>query len=61
MYNYPTDKFRPGAAGFATIGVELKIDSPGPNNDGDICFRGRNVFMGHLHEERKTRETIDED
>lgn len=33
----------------------------GPNGDGEILFRGRHVFMGYLKEERKTRETIDED
>ena len=42
-------------------GVELKIDNPGPNGDGELCFRGRHVFMGYLREERKTREAIDED
>ena len=42
-------------------GVELKIDNPGSNGDGELCFRGRHVFMGYLREERKTREAIDED
>lgn len=41
--------------------MELKIDNPGPNGDGELCFRGRHVFMGYLREERKTREAIDED
>ena len=31
------------------------------NGDGEICFRGRHVFMGYLKDELKTRETIDED
>ena len=54
------DKFKPSAAGFPVSCVELKIGSPGPNGDGEICLRGRHVFMGYINQERKTRETIDE-
>lgn len=53
--------YKLGSAGKVLIGVENKIDNPGPNGDGEICFRGRHVFMGYLGEEAKTRETIDED
>ena len=42
-------------------GVEMKIDNPAPNGDGEICMRGRHVFMGYLMEERKTKETVDEE
>ncbi len=56
-----SDKFKPGAAGLPVSCVEFKIDRPGPNGDGEICFRGRHVFMGYINQERKTRETIDED
>ena len=42
-------------------GAEMKIDTPDSNGDGEICYRGRHVFMGYLNEEKKTREAIDED
>lgn len=38
----------------------MRIDNPGPNGDGEICMRGRHVFMGYLHDDKKTKETIDE-
>ena len=42
-------------------GIEVKIHEPDENGDGEICFRGRHVFMGYLNQEEKTREAIDED
>ena len=39
---------------------EAKIDSPGPNGDGEVCLCGRHVFMGYLNEE-KSKACIDED
>ena len=47
--------------GDATDCVENEIDNSGPNDHGEISFRGRHVFMGYLGEEAKTRETIDEE
>ena len=55
------DRYKLGAAGYTVEGLELKIDSPGPNGAGEICFRGRHVFMGYLGEEDKTRSAIDDD
>lgn len=34
------------------------VDSDGI---GEICFWGRNIFMGFLNMEDKTREALDED
>ncbi|XP_077291917.1 very long-chain-fatty-acid--CoA ligase bubblegum-like isoform X2 [Arctopsyche grandis] len=43
-------------------GVETKIDNPELNNGhGEICLRGRHVFMGYLGEVKKTEEAIDEE
>ena len=49
-----------GSVGKVFPGAEMKIDNPGPNGDGEICMRGRHVFMGYLNDERKTKETVDE-
>ena len=54
-------KNKPGTAGTLMPGAEIKLVNPGPNGDGEICYRGRHVFMGYLKQEEKTRESIDED
>ena len=43
------------------MGMEMKIDNPDTNGDGEICFRGRHVFMGYLHQMAKTTEVLDDD
>ena len=58
---YTVEAHRTGSTGKVMAGAEIRIDNPGPNGDGEICFRGRHVFMGYLKEERKTREVIDEE
>ena len=54
-------KNKPGTAGTLMPGAEIKLVNPGANGDGEICYRGRHVFMGYLKQEEKTRESIDED
>ena len=56
-----TGAHKTGSTGKVMAGAEIRIDNPGPSGDGEICFRGRHIFMGYLKEERKTREAIDED
>ena len=53
--------YKTGSTGKVMAGAEMKIENPNANGDGEICFRGRHVFMGYLNEERKTKEAIDED
>ncbi|XP_019854410.1 PREDICTED: long-chain-fatty-acid--CoA ligase ACSBG2-like [Amphimedon queenslandica] len=53
--------YKPGAAGRSLIGIEIKIDKPDSEGDGEICFRGRHVFMGYLYQAEKTAECVDED
>lgn len=48
-----------GSAGNVLKGVELKVAEPNENNIGEICMRGRHVFLGYYNAEEKTRETMD--
>ena len=56
-------KFIAGTCGPVIPGAEIKIDldkGDKPGN-GEVCFRGRHVMMGYMHNQAKTNETIDED
>ena len=44
---------RAGFVGRVVPGGELKID-----DDGEVCYRGGNVFQGYLKQDDKTAETI---
>lgn len=53
-----------GTTGPAMDGCEIKIDhveGRDKPNEGEICFRGRNIMMGYLGMEKKTRESIDDE
>ncbi|KAI6654314.1 Long-chain-fatty-acid--CoA ligase [Oopsacas minuta] len=52
---------RNGAAGKIMDGAELKIYQPNSNGEGEICIRGRHIFMGYLRNPDKTAEVIDND
>ncbi|CAM9434747.1 unnamed protein product [Discosporangium mesarthrocarpum] len=46
-----------GSVGRPIEGSESKLDS----ETGELCYRGRHIFMGYMHNPEKTAETIDED
>jgi len=50
-----------GTAGPAIPGCEMKIHDPDKDGNGEICFRGRHIFMGYLKNDKDTSETIDEE
>jgi long-chain-fatty-acid--CoA ligase ACSBG len=41
-------------------GTEIMIHQPDKDGNGEICYRGRHVFMGYYKNEEATRQTIDE-
>jgi len=53
-----------GSTGPAIEGCEIKLDyvkGRDKEGNGEICFRGRNIMMGYLTNEKKTRESIDDE
>lgn len=56
-------RYRPGSVGqavpFANMSIRKSSHTSGTiEGEGEIAFKGRNVFMGYLNSEEKTNETI---
>ena len=52
--------FAPGSCGKPVVHMEVKIDSPAPENvPGEILARGLNVMLGYYKNEEATAQTID--
>jgi len=56
----PPKKPKPGTAGRAIPGVEVRIDSPNHEGVGEICVRGPNVMKGYYKNEIATKEVLRE-
>eukprot|EP00920_Eleutheroschizon_duboscqi_P002664 GHVT01006247.1.p2 GENE.GHVT01006247.1~~GHVT01006247.1.p2 ORF type:complete len:340 (-),score=28.81 GHVT01006247.1:716-1735(-) len=52
--------FRPGSIGRALPGTELIVFKPDSCGIGEICWRGRNVFIGYFKNKEATRKTVDD-
>jgi len=49
------------AVGKVILGADVKIFNQDEDGSGEICMRGRFVFMGYLENEAKTKEAIDDE
>ncbi|XP_063685060.1 long-chain-fatty-acid--CoA ligase ACSBG2-like isoform X4 [Bolinopsis microptera] len=50
-----------GSTGKSIPGSEIKIEMPDRDGNGEICYRGRHIFMGYMHDEDTTSKTVDKD
>eukprot|EP00800_Vazella_pourtalesii_P020730 TRINITY_DN745_c0_g1_i1.p1 TRINITY_DN745_c0_g1~~TRINITY_DN745_c0_g1_i1.p1 ORF type:complete len:737 (+),score=147.28 TRINITY_DN745_c0_g1_i1:72-2282(+) len=53
--------WKTGSVGKPYTGIEMAIDHPDADGNGEIITKGRHVFMGYLGLPDKTRQVIDED
>ncbi|XP_016361326.1 long-chain-fatty-acid--CoA ligase ACSBG2-like [Sinocyclocheilus anshuiensis] len=51
--------YRIMSCGKVLTGCKTKLDKPDTDGNGEICFWGRNVFMGYLNMPDKTEEALD--
>ncbi|XP_032887355.1 long-chain-fatty-acid--CoA ligase ACSBG2-like [Amblyraja radiata] len=58
--SYP-ESFRVTSCGKDMEGCKSKLSNSDRDGVGEICFWGRNVFMGYLNMDEQTISTIDED
>lgn len=52
---------KPGSVGRGYPHFETAILNPNSDGVGEIITRGRNVFMGYIWDEEKTREVVDDE
>lgn len=61
-----TTIFAPGSVGDVSEGTMVKVidengKSLGPNKRGELCFKGNQLMLGYIGDEKSTKDTIDRD
>ena len=59
-FSLPTDT-KMYSSGRSVHGLDIKICNPGENGEGEICCKGRCVFVGYYKDEEKSRSVFDKD
>ncbi|CAN8075235.1 unnamed protein product [Agarophyton chilense] len=52
--------YKAGTSGKVIPGGEVKAINPDQTGEGELCFRGRNIFVGYLDNPEETSKTIDQ-
>ncbi len=60
------NRFEPGLNRFGTVGlpltgIEVRIDNPNENHEGEILVKGANVMVGYFKKPELTSDTISAD
>ncbi|XP_015598128.1 very long-chain-fatty-acid--CoA ligase bubblegum [Cephus cinctus] len=53
--------YRLDGVGVVMKGLQTKLDNPDNSGEGEICMKGRHVFMGYLNAPEKTKEAKDDE
>lgn len=59
IFNYPD--YRPGTSGKVLPGIDVKMVNKLADGEGELCFRGRNMFMGYLNNPEESARTMDDE
>jgi long-subunit acyl-CoA synthetase (AMP-forming) len=52
-------QYKYGSAGKVLEGLELKLDSQDEHGEGELCFRGRSMFLGYLDDPEASAKVFD--
>lgn len=52
---------RDGSAGRVLPGVELRIENPDKEGNGEIVVRGKNIMLGYYNDPQSTEQVLDQD
>nr|XP_033814310.1 long-chain-fatty-acid--CoA ligase ACSBG2-like [Geotrypetes seraphini] len=55
------NSFSISSCGKELLGCKIRIDKPDKDGNGEVCYWGRDVFMGYLNMKEKTLEALDEE